>query len=217
MIKSNNFKALFIFILFPFIYSCADTRISWKAQELGCFVPSANIAFVEISKIQSTGTTRDIAGILKYTKYIFKNSILDLEDRCKHSKVVINSLEKASDFEPNEWNSENKNTSGKVIIFSTRDYAKKVCRDYYTYIDNGKKRYGYRGTACAGASDALAQFPDLISKIGYWHFYDYYPNQLGSTPVKPRGYISLQFNPLTPDIRRQLFKFNCNREPWQCR
>ena len=142
MIKLDNFKTLFIFILFPFIYSCADTRIPWKAQELGCFVPSANIAFVEISKIQSTGTTRDIAGILKYTKYIFKNSILDLEDRCKHSKVVINSLEKASDFEPNEWNSENKNTSGKVIIFSTRDYAKKVCRDYYTYIDNGKNTFG---------------------------------------------------------------------------
>ena len=147
MIKLNRLKFIFIFILLLPFNTCVDTRVTWKAIDMGCVVPSANLAFVEISQIQSTGTTRDFAGIAKYAKYVFKKPIIDVEDRCKHTKVVIDALKNAKDFEPYQWKSPNKNTEGKIIIFSSRDYAKKACRDYYTYIDDGKKRYGYRGTA----------------------------------------------------------------------
>ena len=216
MIKLNKLKFILSLLLFLSLNSCMDTRVSWKAIDMGCAVPSANLAFVEISQIQSTGTTRDFAGIAKYAKYVFKKPIIDLEDRCKHSKVVIDALKNAEDFEPYQWKSPNKNTQGKIVIFSSRDYAKKACRDYYTYIDDGKKRYGYRGTACVGEKDVLSPYPDLLSKVGYWHFYDYYPMQVGSNPIR-LDYLSLQFNPHTPDIRRQLFKFRCSKQPWNCR
>lgn len=216
MIKSISFKNVILLGSLIFINACADTRVSWKAMDMGCVVPSANIAFVEISQIQSTGTTRDIAGIAKYVKYVFKKSILDVEDRCKHTKVIIDALKNADDYEPYKWKSPDKNTAGKIVIFSSRDYAKKVCRDYYTYISNGKKIYGYRGTACLGTKDVLSPYPDLLSRVGHWHFYEYYPTQVGSNPIK-LDYLSLQFSPPTPDIRRQLFKFRCSKEPWKCR
>ena len=206
MIKLNKLKFIVSIFLLLSLNSCADTRVSWKAMDMGCVVPSANLAFVEISKIQSTGTTRDFAGIAKYAKYVFKKPILDLEDRCKHAKVVLDALKSAQDFEPYRWKSPNKNTGGKIVIFSSRDYAKKACRDYFTYIDDSKKRYGYRGTACIGANDVLSPYPDLLSKSGYWHFYDYYPTQIGSSPIK-LDYLMLQFSPQTPDIRRKLYKF----------
>ena len=81
----------------------------------------------------------------------------------------------------------------------------KMKRDF-TYIDDSKKRYGYRGTACIGANDVLSPYPDLLSKSGYWHFYDYYPTQIGSSPIK-LDYLMLQFSPQTPDIRTKLYKF----------
>ena len=89
MIKLNRLKFIFIFILLLPLNTCVDTRVTWKAIDMGCVVPSANLAFVEISQIQSTGTTRDFAGIAKYAKYVFKKPIIDVEDRCKHTKVVI--------------------------------------------------------------------------------------------------------------------------------
>jgi hypothetical protein len=52
----------------------------------------------------------------------------------------------------------------------------------------------------------LSPYPDLLSKSGYWHFYDYYPTQIGSSPIK-LDYLMLQFSPQTPDIRRKLYKF----------
>ena len=71
MIKLIKLKFILSILLFLSFNSCMDTRISWKAMDLGCAVPSANLAFVEISQIQSTGTTRDFAGIAKYAKYVF--------------------------------------------------------------------------------------------------------------------------------------------------
>ena len=213
MTKLNKLKFILSLLLFLSLNSCMDTVVSRKAIDMGCAVPSANLAFVEISQIQTTGTTRDIAGIAKYAKYVFKKPIIDLEDRCKHSKVVINALTNAEDFEPYQWKSSTKNTQGKIIIFSSRDYEKKACRDYYTYIDDGKKRYGYRGTACIGEKAVLSPYPDLLSKVGYWHFYDYYPMQVGSNPIR-LNYLSLQFNPYTPDLKRKLFRFRSPRNRW---
>ena len=61
MTKLNKLKFILSLLLFLSLNSCMDTLVSRKAIDLGCAVPSANLAFVEISQIQSTGTTRDLS------------------------------------------------------------------------------------------------------------------------------------------------------------
>ena len=215
MIKLTK-NYLSIFVLAATLLGCADTRVSWQARDKGCVVPSANRAFLEIMQIQPTGTTRDVVGIFKYAGYVFKKSILDLNDRCTHSKLIVDKLNNGADHVPYRWSNKNNNTKGKIIIFSTREYAKKVCRDYYSYITSNDKKNVWKGTACIGTRDSLSPVPDLLSRVGYWHFYNFYDNQAGSNPVK-NDFMYAFSNPQTEDIRRKLFKFHCSRNPSRCR
>lgn len=190
-------------------------RVSWKALDKGCYVPSANRAFLEISQIKSTGTTRDVSGLFKYTNFMFKKSILNLEERCLHSNLIIQALTSGKNFKPYIWENESTGSKGKIVIFSTRSYMKKFCRDYYSYITANNKKHIWKGTACVGSRDTLAPYPDLISRVGKWHFYNFYNNQAGSNPVKNENLYAFT-NPERPEIRRQLFKFHCSRNPSAC-
>ena len=89
MIKLNKLKFILSLLLFLFLNSCMDTRVSWKAIDMGCVVPSANLAFVEISQIQSTGTTRDFAGIANMQDMFLKNQSLILKTVANILKLLL--------------------------------------------------------------------------------------------------------------------------------
>ena len=207
MIKFNK---IILLIFFSFIYlilnGCSNTTVSWKARDLGCHVPSANMAFLEIMQLQQTGTKQDLGSLLKYVDYTFKKSILNLDDRCKHSQLIIKALYSGEDLKPYAWNSQYNNTDGKIIIFSSREYVKKICRDYYSYISSKQKKYVWKGTACMGSKDVLAPEPDLISKVDDWYFYHFYNSQNGSNPLKNKNLLFFS-NPVTKEIRMGLSKF----------
>lgn len=202
-------------LLFPLLFfiSCADWRVAMKARQYGCSVPSTNHAFLEIASIEPTGTTKDFMSYYKYFTYIFKTPFFDTEDRCRHSKIVINALNNNNDFKVFRWSNEKKKTSGKVLVTMTREYGRKICKDYYSFITNSKKRYVYQGTACIGPTSSLS--PYIIGAKDYWYFYPYKANQSAGRPIlESWGTLNDVDH---PDIRQSKYKFHCTKNPWQCR
>jgi len=208
----TNYKILLLFflILTP---SCADWRVAMKAKKHGCNVPSTNYAFLEIAGIEPTGTTKDFTGYYKYFTYIFKKPFFDVEDRCRHSRIVVHALNENNDFKVFKWSNKNKKTSGKAVVTMTREYGRKICKDYYSFISKETKRYVYQGTACLGPHSSLSQ--KAIAFNDHWIFYPYKTNQSGGRPILESWGTLNDID--HPDIRKSKYKFHCTRTPWRCR
>ena len=116
------------------LIQCADARVARKAIKNNCSIPSTNHAFLEIVGIEPTGTTKDLTGFYKYFTYVFKQPFFDVEDRCRHTNLVVEGLNDNDDYKVHYWENRQKKTSGKMAVFLTREYHAKLCRDYLTVL-----------------------------------------------------------------------------------
>lgn len=202
----------FLIIPLVLLFQCADWRVATKAIKHQCNVPSTNHAFLEIASIQPTGTTKDLQGFYKYFTYIFKQPFFDVEDRCKHTKMIIDALYDNEDHKIHSWNNSNKKTSGKMAVFLTREYYGKICRDYYTIISNDKKKYFWQGTACMGGLNQLSK--KYITYNSNWVFYNYKTNQSAGRPILESWET---YNDVDhPSIRQKMYHFHCSKKNWRC-
>lgn len=116
-------------------------------------------------------------------------------------------------FSYNEAQSKQKELSGKMAVFLTREYHAKLCRDYYTIIRKGDKKYFWQGTACIGSGSQLSK--QIIGYHSHWHFYNYQPNQSGGRPILESW---VTYNDAEhPNVRQSRYKFHCTKTPWKCR
>ena len=195
------------------LIQCADARVARKAIKNNCSIPSTNHAFLEIVGIEPTGTTKDLTGFYKYFTYVFKQPFFDVEDRCRHTNLVVEGLNDNDDYKVHYWENRQKKTSGKMAVFLTREYHAKLCRDYYTIIRKGDKKYFWQGTACIGSSAQLSK--QIIGYHSHWHFYNYQPDQSGGRPILESWgtYNDAEH----PNVRQSRYKFHCTKTPWKCR
>lgn len=210
MINFKKFNFLMFVILILSLNSCADLKQSREAYNKSCKAPSANYAFLEIRGIQPTGTTKDLRGYYKYFSYIFKEPILKVDDRCKHTNTLLKALYDNEDHKVYRWINSNNKTSGKIIITLSREYGTKICRDYYSYINVPDKRYVYQGTACIG--NQLAD--PTITVIDYWNFYPYQSNQMSGRPILESWGTLNDVEHI--DKKRSNYKFHCSKNPSRC-
>lgn len=199
-------------IIFLLLNQCADFKVAREAINYKCNVPSINHAFLEISSIEATGTTKDLKGFYKYFTYVFKQPFFDVVDRCTHTKIIINGLYDNEDHKVHFWNNLNNKTSGKMAVFLTREYDGKICRDYYTIISNSVKKYYWQGTACMGSPNQLSN--EAIVHNSYWNFYSYSADQSSGRPIlKSFGTYN---DAEHPNIREKNYFLYCSRERWKC-
>ena len=91
---------------------------------MGCAVPSTNRS-LKLVKFNQQEQHVILLGLLSMQDMFLKNQSLILKTVTKHSKVVINALTNAEDFEPYQWKSSTKNTQVNSY-FSSRDYEKSL-------------------------------------------------------------------------------------------
>ena len=132
MTKCKIYISLFACLI---LIQCADARVARKAIKNNCSVPSTNHAFLEITSIEPTGTTKDIAGFYKYFSYVFKQPFFDIEDRCRHANLVVAGLNDNEDYKVHYWNNKQKKNIGKNrCFFNKRISWKNMQRLLHNYF-----------------------------------------------------------------------------------
>ena len=133
--------------------------------------------------------------------YLENSRAIDLayESRCMVTDTVYTALNNNKNHDSLTWENKEESSRGKVIIFLTRNYATKICRDYYSYIYKKNKKFIYSGTF-----NGYNMGEGKLSKVGNWIFYKYTDDQLSGVDVdKNWGYVDR----LHPELIR---KYNEN-------
>ena len=211
-------KTVSFLLVVLILNSCSHTFTAKKAIENNCGEPSANYKSINFSDFKPSGYMKDFTKLFQIYLENSRAIDLDYESRCMVTDTVYTALNNNKNYDSLTWENKEESSRGKVIIFLTRNYATKICRDYYSYIYKKNKKFIYSGTACNGYN--LRE--DNLSKVGNWIFYKYTDDQLSGVDIdKNWGYVDR----LHPELIR---KYNenwsiCwgkkikNKEPWRCR
>jgi len=195
----RNFRYFFLFLSFCIISACNNGIKKNLVDQRNCTVPSLKEAYLEFKSS-------------KYSKIIFKDNFLNVDDKCLHTLVVIKALDGKEKFQPAVWNNQDSKNSGKLIIISNRIYKGKLCKDYLSYLSANNKKYIYKGSACKGDSQFL-DVKRLKFIVNDWYFYDFYFDQsAGRTKYKIWGNYR---DPEVKDIyNSEKFISDCKKKPW---
>jgi surface antigen len=177
-------KIFILFLSFTLLQNCSRTY--WKAQDNNCLSPGANYYTQEaLNYHERTKHYRYHSG-LGVAKFFQSGFIkqFDLQDRCRHTQVLLEALNNGDDLMSFEWKNNEKKTYGKIKLLKTypkyRSYSDEVCRDYISFIGIKDKIKQHKFRACNYKLQAFGGLP--MDKFGYgippmikfsgWEFYN---------------------------------------------
>lgn len=181
-------RVFYLLFLFFFLNSClltGETSSLRESNKYACLAPSINYRSLDAK--HSTQIYL-VAWAKKYAAQAFSTEF-KIEDRCSHTKILINALYTQNDGSILSWVNDRNKTSGKIkilkTIYDTRGNSVSIsggfrgCREYSSRLIKNKEIWDYKFLACPSAlgwgvfddSNGFPIPPHLV--FAGWYFYDY--------------------------------------------